>query len=117
MIVVIIIAALASMVVPRLIERSDEAKAHIARGDLSSLDVALKLYRLDTGAYPSEQDGLNALMTATGKGPYLEKKPLDPWGRTYVYRYPGRHNTRGYDLFSRGADGQEGTADDIANWE
>ena len=122
MIVVIIIAALASMVAPRLIERSDEAKANIARGDLSNLDVSLKLFRLDTGRYPTTDEGLGALMTAPGgvsqwKGPYLERKPLDPWKRAYQYLYPGTRNTGGVDLFSKGADGQENTADDVTNWE
>ena len=117
MIVVIIIAALAAMVAPRLMDRSDDAKAKIAQGDISSIDLALKLYRLDTGAYPAGAQGLDALMTASGKGPYLERKPVDPWGRKYQYRQPGTHNATGFDLFSFGKDGKEGTEDDITNWE
>jgi general secretion pathway protein G len=117
MIVVIIIAALAAMVAPRLIDRSDEAKAKIAKGDLSSIDLALKLYRLDTGNYPGGDQGLDALMAATGKGPYLERKPIDPWGRKYLYRFPGAHNKSSFDLFSSGKDGKEGTEDDVTNWE
>jgi general secretion pathway protein G len=118
MIVVIIIAALAAMVTPRLIERADEAKAKIAKGDLSNIELALKLYRLDTGNYPTAERGLDALMTSSGKGPpCLERKPIDPWGRKYQYRYPGTHNKSGYDLFSLGKDGQEGTEDDVTNWE
>jgi general secretion pathway protein G len=117
MIVVIIIAALAAMVAPRLVERADEAKTKIAAADLKSLDTALKLYRLDVGSYPTTEQGLNALMSTAGKGPYLERKPLDPWGRLYQYRYPGVHNVRGYDLFSLGSDGKEGSSDNITNWE
>lgn len=122
MIVVIIIAALAAMVAPRLIDRSDEAKANIARGDLSNLDVSLKLFRLDTGRYPTTDEGLQALMARPGgvtqwKGPYLERKPLDPWKRAYHYRFPGARNPGGVDLFSAGSDGQEDTADDVNNWE
>ncbi len=122
MIVVIIIAALAAMVAPRLIDRSDEAKANIARGDLSNLDVSLKLFRLDTGRYPTTDEGLQALMTRPGgvtqwKGPYLERKPLDPWKRTYHYRFPGTRNPGGVDLFSAGSDGQQDTSDDVNNWE
>ena len=118
MIVVIIIAALAAMVAPNLISRSDEAKAKIAQGDLSSMDLALKLYRLDTGAYPTTEQGLDALLVGTGtKEPYLEKKPLDPWGRKYQYRSPGAHRPTSYDLFSVGKDGKEGTDDDIVNWQ
>lgn len=115
MIVVIIIAALAAMVAPRLVDRSDDAKAKIARGDLSNLDLALKLYRLDTGDYPSKEAGLDALLSASK--PYLERKPLDPWGRKYLYRHPGTRNPGLYDLYSVGKDGREGTDDDVGNWE
>ena len=117
MIVVIIIAALAAMVAPNLISRSDEAKAKIAKGDLSSIDLALKLYRLDNSAYPTTEQGLDTLLAAGAKEPYLEKKPLDPWGRKYQYRCPGMHRPASYDLFSAGRDGKEGTDDDIVNWE
>jgi general secretion pathway protein G len=117
MIVVIIIAALAAMVAPSLINRSDEAKDNIARGDLGSLDTALKLFRLDTGAFPSSEQGLDTLLNATGKGPYLEKKPLDPWKNPYRYKCPGVHRTGSFDVFSMGRDGKEGTEDDIGNWQ
>lgn len=118
MIVVIIIAALAAMVAPNLISRSDEAKDKIARADLQSLDTALKLFRLDYGTYPTSDQGLEVLLTPTGgKEPYLEKKPLDPWGRKYVYRCPGTHRPTSYDLSSTGRDGREGSADDVTNWQ
>ena len=117
MIVVIIIAALAAMVVPRLVDRSDDAKIKIARGDLSSLDLALKLYRLDTGNYPASDAGVDVLMSTEGKGPYLERQPVDPWGRKYLYRFPGTHNPNTYDLCSVGKDGREGTEDDVGNWQ
>lgn len=119
MIVVIIIAALAAMVAPNLIGRSDEAKAKIAQGDLASLDTVLKLYRLDKGSYPTTEQGLSILLVAPGPGrePYLEKPALDPWQRKYSYRYPGIHRPASYDLFSAGRDGQEGTEDDIRNWQ
>jgi general secretion pathway protein G len=117
MIVVIIIAALAAMVAPSLINRSDEAKDNIARGDLSSLETALKLFRLDTGAYPSSEQGLEILLATTGKGPYLEKRPLDPWKKAYRYKCPGVHRSTSFDVFSTGRDGKEGTDDDIGNWQ
>ena len=117
MIVVIIIAALAAMVTPSLINRSEEAKERIVQGDLSSLDTALKLYRLDTGAYPTSSQGLEVLLAPTGKGPYLEKKPMDPWNNTYRYKCPGTHRVTSFDVFSVGRDGKEGTEDDIGNWQ
>ncbi len=121
MIVVIIIAALAAMVAPRLVERSDEAKGKIAQGDIANITLALKLFRLDNDFYPATQPGLEALVAKPAnapnwKTPYLERKPLDPWKREYQYRYPGTHNPLGFDLFSLGQDGQEGQ-DDITNWQ
>jgi general secretion pathway protein G len=121
MIVVIIIAALAAMVAPNLMDRTDDAKAKIARGDISNIDVSLKLFRLDNGSYPTTEQGLEALLSRPGsapnwKGPYLERRALDPWRNPYKYACPGAHNPAGFDLFSSGKDGQEGTADDVANW-
>ena len=118
MIVVIIIAALAAMVAPNLIGRSDEAKAKIAQGDLASLKTVLNLYRLDKGSYPTSEQGLDVLLVSPGAGrePYLEKAALDPWQRKYLYRYPGTHRPSSYDLSSTGADGKEGSEDDIKNW-
>lgn len=121
MVVVIIIAALAGMVVPRIIPASDDAKSNIARGDIANISLALRMYRLHTGRYPSTEEGLNALMSRPGaadnwRGPYLERRPLDPWRREYLYRYPGQHNPHGFDLWSRGPDEQRAD-DDITNWE
>ena len=126
MIVVTIIAALAAMVVPRLSGRSEDAKIAVAKADIeTNISMALKLYELDNGTLPTTEQGLDALMTKpmaspapeNWKGPYLEKKPLDPWKRPYQYRFPGTSNTAGHDLYSYGKDGSEATADDIKNWE
>lgn len=126
MIVVIIIAALAAMVVPRLSGRSEQAKIAIAEADISSnIGMALKLYELDSGNFPTTEQGLSALFSKPSSnpvptnwnGPYLEKKPIDPWKNTYQYKCPGAHNTAGYDLYSLGKDGTENTADDVKNWE
>lgn len=126
MIVVIIIAALAGMIVPRLTGRSEQAKIGVAKADIdSNIAMGLKLYELDNGNFPSSEQGLNALMTkptsnplpTNWNGPYLEKRPVDPWKSLYQYKYPGVHNPMGYDLYSLGKDGIEGTEDDIGNWE
>ena len=121
MVVVIIIAALAGMVLPRLLTRADEAKKDIARGDIGNISTALKLYYLDNHHYPSSDEGLNALLSKPAsagnwKGPYLEKKALDPWKRQYQYKRPGTHNTTGFDLWSLGPSEEE-ASDDITNWE
>jgi general secretion pathway protein G len=121
MVVVIIIAALAGMVLPRVLPASDEAKHNIALGDIANITVGLKLYRLHTDRFPSTEEGLGALMSAPGsarnwKGPYLEKAAKDPWKRPYHYKYPGAHNPSGFDIWSTGPNEQD-AADDVTNWE
>ena len=122
MIVVIILASLAGMVLPRILDRADDAKRNIARGEIASITMALNLYRLDNGRYPREEDGgLNALMTRPGaaenwKGPYLEKDPMDPWGRPYQYRARGERNPNGFDLWSAGPD-ESRAEGQVANWD
>ena len=124
MLVVVIISALVAMVAPRLAGRSEEARRSIADADIKgNLSLALKLYEIDNGRYPTTEQGLQALLekpTAppspkNWKGPYLEQEPLDPWKHTYVYAYPGTHPPRDYDLYSIGPDGKQGE-DDITNW-
>lgn len=91
----------------------------------TSFDLPLQRYRMNVGALPSTDEGLKALLAAPEgkadrwKGPYLkdDKALVDSFGKPYGYRYPGTHNTTGYDLWSFGPDQQDGTADDIGNWE
>jgi len=125
MLVIVIIGALAAMVVPRLAGRSEEARKGAARADIKgNLSLALRLYEVDNSRYPSTEQGLAALMRKPSgapaadnwKGPYIEQEPLDPWGRPYVYRFPGGHPPQDYDLLSLGPDGKEGE-DDITNWQ
>ncbi|HNX81805.1 MAG TPA: type II secretion system major pseudopilin GspG [Candidatus Omnitrophota bacterium] len=121
MLVVIIIGALAAMVMPRLTGRTEQARVTAAEADIrSNIATALKLYELDNGSFPSTEEGLNALLTKPGSasnwhGPYIEKKPIDPWGKEYIYKSPGEHK-QDYDLYSLGKDGVE-SADDVKNWE
>lgn len=87
-----------------------------------SIKTPLMAYRTGVGTYPTTAEGLQALVNApTGKetrwkGPYVDKLPLDPWKNPYQYRFPGTHNVRGYDVWSMGPDGLDGTEDDIGNW-
>lgn len=124
LLVVIIIGALSSMVLPRLIGRSDQAKKTAAKVDIdTNIATALKLYELDNGNFPDTAQGLAALLSkpATGtipehwNGPYLERRPIDPWGRPYIYKSPGDHRPD-YDIYSFGKDGKE-SEDDVRNWE
>ena len=125
--VVIIITILAAMVVPNLAGQSKKARNAACQADIeSNISVALDLYELDNGRYPSTEQGLQALVTAPTTspapsnwgGPYLKKKkvPSDPWGNEYVYVAPGTHNTDSYDLSCLGDDQVE-SDDDITNWE
>ncbi len=125
MLVVIIISILVAMVVPRLMGRSDQAREAAAKADIeANLASALDLYEIDTGHYPKTDDGLQALTAKPSdpkiggrwKGPYIKKKPMDPWGNPYVYKFPGSHGD-GYDLYSLGKDSSEGGGDDITNWD
>lgn len=121
MLVVIIIGALVAMVMPRLTGRGEQARIAAAKADIQvNIATALKLYELDNGDFPSTDEGLGALLnkpaSATNwNGPYLEKKPLDPWSREYKYRYPGEQRPD-FDLYSLGRDGVE-SDDDVTNWQ
>ena len=121
MLVVIIIGVLSAMVVPRLVGRSEQTRVAAAIADIeSNISVALDLYELDNGAYPPD---LSALMREPSpappnwNGPYLKKRPKDPWGEEYQYKFPGEQNKGSYDLWSYGKDRVAGGDDDVANWE
>ena len=121
LIVVVILGVLASLTVPRLAGRTEKAKIKAAQSEVKGgVALALDLYEADMGRYPKT---LTELVETDGKdanwdGPYIKTGlPKDPWRNPYVYRYPGERNKKSYDLLSTGPDGQNGTADDIANWE
>jgi general secretion pathway protein G len=125
MTVIVILGVLAAVVVPRIIGTPDQAKATAAKADIQSILGALKLYRLDNSRYPSTEQGLQALVTRPADGPaapnwkaYLDKMPKDPWGKSYQYLNPG---VRGeIDVFSFGADGQQGGTGpdaDVGSWD
>jgi general secretion pathway protein G len=124
MVVVVIMGILAALVVPRLLERPDQARAVAASQDIGTLMQALKLYRLDNGRYPETAQGLQALVQRpqTGVVPpnwraTLERLPADPWGQPYQYLNPGVHGD--IDVFSLGADAQpggDGPDADIGSW-
>jgi len=126
LVVVVILGILASIIVPKIMRRPEEARRTKAIVDIKAIEMALDLYRLDNGVYPSTEQGLEALVTkpTTGVIPknwkeegYLHKDPKDPWGTPYVYLSPGLYKE--FDLESYGADGVdggEGKDADIENW-
>lgn len=121
LLVMVILVVLAAVVVPRFAGRSEQARVTAATTDVNNIDNAIEAFETDTGRYPSNDEGVGALVNAPPNvqnwhGPYIKKGvPVDPWGNAYVYRQPGTHNTSGFDLFSMGPDGREG-GDDITNW-
>jgi general secretion pathway protein G len=125
MIVVVILGILAAVVVPRLMNRPDDARVAAAQSDIRVIMQQLKLYRLDNGAYPSTDQGLQALVVKPTTNPvppnwkaYLDKLPTDPWKRPYRYLNPGLKGE--IDVFSLGADGEsggEGNNADIGSWD
>lgn len=124
MVVVVILGILASIVVPKIVSRPDQARVVKARQDILAIDNALALYRLDNGRYPSSEQGLQALVqqplgTPNWKaGGYLRQVPIDPWGNQYQYLNPGQHSE--IDIYSFGPDGGgSGSNGDsvIGNWE
>ena len=88
---------------------SDGARPTQAKADMNAFISALKLYKLNNNGYPSTQDGLQALVSPSG----IKKIVKDPWGREYIYRFPGKTNSNEFEIICLGADGQEGTKDDI----
>ncbi|MCD6262040.1 MAG: type II secretion system major pseudopilin GspG [Deltaproteobacteria bacterium] len=124
LIVMIILGLLAALVGPRMFGKVGSSRQKAAKAQISLLETALDTYRLDTGTYPSTEQGLQALRTKPDgvknwDGPYLPKDvPKDPWGHPYIYKCPGEHGD--YDIISYGADGVEGGEGenaDIVNWE
>ncbi len=116
MIVIVIIGTLVAMVMPRLAGKTDQAKRAAAQADIEvNIASGLDLYEVDNGSFP---DNLEILLEKKDrKGPYLKKRPIDPWGHPYKYVHPGVHGD--YDLYSFGKDGVDnnGEGDDLTNWE
>lgn len=127
-VVLAIIATLATLVAPELFRNAADAKVQTAKSQIEMLSLALDAYRLDNDVYPSTEQGLAALRAApllgepprSWRGPYLSRVvPLDPWSRPYVYVAPGRENPTRFDLYSLGRDGRVGGVGedaDITSW-
>ena len=124
MVVVIILGIFASLVVPKIMSRPDDARIVKAKQDLLGIQNALELYHLDNGFYPSTDQGLAALVKKPSTRPtpqhwkaYLKSLPKDPWGHAYLYLNPGQHSE--IDIFTLGANGQaggDGVNAEIGNW-
>jgi general secretion pathway protein G len=127
MVVIAILGILAALIVPKIMSRPDEARRVAAKQDIGTIMQAMKLYRLDNGRYPTQEQGLHALVEKPTTEPvpndwkdggYLERLPADPWGAQYQYLNPGVHGE--IDVFSYGADGKpggDGNDADIGSWQ
>ena len=124
-VVLVILSLLAAVVVPNIYKHLSTSRSQIARVQIGEFESALSLFAFDVGRYPTQAEGLEALVSNPGNlpswnGPYLKKAlPMDPWGKPYVYRIPGTHGIE-FDLFSYGPDGVEGGEGenaDITNWK
>jgi len=127
MVVIVILGILASLIVPKIVSRPDEAKIVKARQDVRALESATELYKLDNGFYPSTDQGLQALVKKPSTSPaplnwktggYIKSLPLDPWNHPYQYLNPGTHGE--IDIFSEGPPVSSKTGDKkstvIGNW-
>jgi len=126
MIVIVIMGILAALIVPKIMDKPDEARIAATRQDIAAIMTALRLYKLDNRSYPTSDQGLDALVKppsiaplppAWKKGGYLEKLPKDQWGQDFQYLQPGLHGD--VDVWSLGADhepGGEGSNADIGSW-
>ena len=128
LVVIVVIAVLATFVAPRLFRNVNDARVATAKAQIESFGTALDGYRLDNGRYPTTTQGLSALWQkpiidppVSWTEPYLRKPvPNDPWGRPYLYSAPGKINPTSYDLLTYGADGQpggEGENADVSSWK
>jgi general secretion pathway protein G len=129
LVVIIVIAMLATLVAPSVFQHVDSAKSSTAKAQIEMLSAALDAYRLDNDRYPTTEQGLAALRQApTGspvprrwRGPYLRRElPVDPWGQPYVFRSPGTVNPESFDLLTLGRDGREGGEGedaDVTSWK
>ena len=127
LVVVAILTTLASAVIITLSRKPDEARVASAKSNISTFETVLEVFRVDMRRYPTEDEGLLALVRQPDsedadywRGPYIKRVEKDPWGNPYVYIYPGYYNTEGFDLISYGKDDKEGGEEfdaDIGNWE
>lgn len=122
LLVLVILATLAAIVVPKFAGRTEQARITAAETQINNLELVLDTYEVDNGFYPKGSNGLEDLVEQPGntqnwRGPYVDEIPLDPWGKEYIYECPGKHNTSSFDIMSMGPDGRTGGDDDIANWK
>ena len=121
LLVLVILATLTAIVVPKFTKRSEEAKITAAGVEIGNIETALDAFEIECGRYPTSEEGLKALVEQPSNVQNWHKQlkrgvPKDPWGNPFIYIQPGQQNTDSYDLYSYGPDGAQGGGDDIDNW-
>lgn len=124
LVVLAIMGLLAAIIAPQVLKYLGSSRTQTARVQIQNIVAALELYKLDVGHYPTQAEGLNALVTAPGNevgwnGPYLKRESAlkDPWGEPYIYKFPGQHGE--FDVYTLGSDkaeGGTGEAQDVGSW-
>lgn len=125
MVVVVILGILAATIIPQFMGTTQDAKISSAKSQVAELESAIERYYVHMDRYPSVEEGLKVLVDAPAgeeqkwRGPYIKTLRNDPWGNPYQYAFPGTHHPTSFDIWSRGADGQdggEGANADLGNW-
>jgi general secretion pathway protein G len=122
MVVVIVIGILAATIIPKFMTTTHDAKIAAAKGAIAELDAALERYNVQMDSYPSNEEGLKALVEKPSnddgkwRGPYIKLLRPDPWGQPYQYKYPGTHHATGPDLWAKDPKPNEGEGAEIGNW-
>jgi general secretion pathway protein G len=119
LLVLVILGTLAAIVLPQFRGTGERAKQTAAKTQIATFKTVLNTFEVDNGYYPRALEELveRPADAPNWHGPYLEQIPLDPWQRAYVYESPGRYDATGFDIYSLGFDGQEGTEDDVTSWQ
>jgi len=117
LLVMVILAILAAVVVPKMVGRGEDARKAAAKADIATLGGALEQFEVDNGRYPTTEEGLAVLANPATPGAhqYISKMPKDPWGNQYVYMFPGQHNPQGFDLYTTSG-GKDSSGNEINNW-
>lgn len=117
MVVITLIGLVTAAVGVAVMDQLEEGKADSARSQALEIEKSLDIYKLQHGSYPSTAEGLQVMVNPPKGKAVMERIPKDPWGNEYIYVNPGQKNPKKFDIISKGSDKQEGTADDVGNWQ
>jgi general secretion pathway protein G len=117
MVVITLIGLVTAAIGVAVMNQLGKGQSDAARNQAYEIGKSLELYKLQNGRYPTTAEGLAVLASPPKGKPIMESIPKDPWGQDYIYTIPGQKNASKFDIRSKGSDGQEGTEDDVGNWQ